>query len=184
MNIAEKKFSHYLLRMFLVIIVVSLTACKSNDINDYSENKPILDVKTFFNGELLATGIVKDLHGQLIRYFTAEIQADWKGETGTLKEIFYFNDGKTEYRDWTLTMKTPNHFIGTAGDVIGEANGHQSGNAIFMQYILEIPYKEKTIEVTVDDKMYLVSDDTIINESRLYKYGVKVGEVVLTIQKK
>jgi hypothetical protein len=161
-----------------------LSACNSNNINNYSGNIPALDIKTFFNGQLVAKGIVKKYNGQVIRYFNADIDADWQGNTGTLREVFYFDDGEIEYRNWTLHLKESGHFIGTAGDVVGEANGHQKGNAIFMNYILSIPYNKTTLEVTVDDKMYLVTPDTIINESYLYKYGIKVGEVVLTIQKK
>ena len=52
-----------------------------------------------------------------------------------------------------------------------------------IQYTLRIPYKDSTIDVFVDDRMYRVSDNVVINESRLVKWGIDVGEVVLTIIK-
>ena len=56
-----------------------------------------------------------------------------------------------------------------------------AGNAMFLQYTLTIPYKDSTIDVQVDDKMYLVNKSTLINESSLTKFGFDVGQVVLNI---
>ena len=40
-----------------------------------------------------------------------------------------------------------------------------------------------TIDVRMDDWMYLVTPDTLINQTTMSKWGVDVGEVVLVIQK-
>jgi hypothetical protein len=171
-------------RCCFILFVISPIACSTNTIGLYSENTPALDIKTFFQGELSAKGIVEDYRGRIIRYFNAEIHASWQGDTGTLREVFYFNDGATEYRTWTLIMTGDNVFVGTAGDVVGESKGEQSGNAVFMNYILSVAREGgSTIDMAVDDKMYLVTPDTIINETRLSKFGVELARVILTIQK-
>ena len=58
------------------------------------------------------------------------------------------------------------------------------GNSLFMQYVLRIPYGNSTIDVNVDDRMYLVSDTVLLNESVMSKWGFKVGQITLVIQKK
>jgi hypothetical protein len=59
-----------------------------------------------------------------------------------------------------------------------------SGNAIFMKYVLRIELDEdSSLDVTVDDKMFLVDDSHIINESRMTKWGIDVGSVQLSIVK-
>lgn len=171
----------------LLGVILLISSCSSsNNIRAYENNSPLLDLKEFFTGSLTASGVVKNRSGKVIRYFNADLVGSWVGNTGTLKEIFYFNDGKTEYRDWTLQLDedSPGVFSGSANDVIGISTGTYSGNAIFMEYILQIPYKSGTTNIKVDDRMFLVSKDTIINESAFYKYGIKVGEAVLTIQRK
>ena len=35
----------------------------------------------------------------------------------------------------------------------------------------------------IDDRMYLVSDRVLINESVMTKWGVKVGQITLVIEK-
>ena len=58
------------------------------------------------------------------------------------------------------------------------------GNSLFMQYVLRIPYGDGTIDVNVDDRMYLVSDTVLLNESVMSKWGFNVGQITLVIQKK
>ena len=54
---------------------------------------------------------------------------------------------------------------------------------MFLKYVLEAPYGEGTINLTMDDRMYLVEPDIIVNETVMYKFGIRVGEVILTIIK-
>jgi len=56
-----------------------------------------------------------------------------------------------------------------------------TGNSLFMKYVLRIPYGDSTIDVHVDDRMYLTSKDVLINESRMSKYGLAVGSLALVI---
>lgn len=169
---------------FGVIILLVLTACSNVEVDDYQGIKPTFNVETFFSGKLKAHGIVKNRQGRMIRHFSADIDAYWEGGVGTLEEVFIFNDGERQERIWTLKKSGDSgSYIATAGDVIGEGTLASSGNAVFLKYVLRVPYKGSTIDVTVDDRMYLVSDDTLINESALYKFGFNVGEVVLTIRR-
>lgn len=57
------------------------------------------------------------------------------------------------------------------------------GNAINMNYVLRVPYGDDTIDVRMDDWMYLVTPDTLINETAMSKWGIPVGEVVLVIRR-
>ena len=140
--------------------------------------------ETFFSGELIASGIVKDRSGRVIRYFNATIDASWEGGVGTLDEQFVFDDGEEQTRVWTLERTAAGAYIATAGDVIGESQMKVLGNSLFMQYVLRIPYGDGTIDVNVDDRMYLVSDTVLLNESVMSKWGFHVGQITLVIQKK
>ena len=151
---------------------------------DSAENRPRLVAETFFSGELIASGIVKDGSGRVIRYFNATIDASWEGGVGTLDEQFVFDDGEEQTRVWTLERTAAGAYIATAGDVIGESQMKVLGNSLFMQYVLRIPDGDGTIDVNVDDRMYLVSDTVLLNESVMSKWGFHVGQITLVIQKK
>ena len=173
-------------KIFLISAVLSsllLVGCGSATIEEYSNREPSLQLDKFFEGELAAHGVVKDFRDRVVRYFNADIQANWKDGIGTLVEDFVFDDGESQRRIWTLTPDGSGGYIGTAGDVVGEGVIRVAGNAMFLKYVLRIPFQSRTLDITVDDRMYLVNPSTLINESRLMKFGFDVGEIVLVISR-
>jgi len=54
---------------------------------------------------------------------------------------------------------------------------------MFLNYVLAVPYKDGTINIAIYDRMYLVEPNILINESRMTKFGIKVGEIILVIKK-
>jgi len=157
------------------------SAC-STHLDDYREVTPELDLKTFFNGHLEAYGIVQDYKGKVNRRFRADILGAWKDDQGVLDEQFYFADGELQHRCWQLT-RSGNHYQGRAGDVVGIAEGNVSGNALNWQYILAIPVNGKTWNIKLNDWMYLVDENNLINRATMHKFGLKVGEITLYIRK-
>ena len=160
-----------------------LVGCGSAQIEDHVNQKPSLYLEQFFEGKLAAHGIVKNFRGSVVRHFNAHIHASWKDGVGTLVEDFVFDDGELQRRIWTLTPDGSGGYIGTAGDVIGEGVIRIAGNAMFLKYVLRIPFRSDTLDITVDDRMYLVNPSTLINVSRLIKFGFDVGEILLVISK-
>ena len=160
-----------------------LVGCSGVSVTDYADTTPTFDPQSYFHGELTAHGVVKDFSGKVIRYFNADIKGCWEDGIGTLDEQFTFDDGEQQSRIWTLVPDGANTLLGTAGDVVGQSAGEWSGNALFMAYVLRVPYGDDAIDLTIDDRMYQVSESVVINESGMYKFGLKVGEIVLTIIK-
>ena len=168
----------------VALLVFALSACSGPRLSDYAEREPLLEPETFFQGELWARGVVKNRSGKVIRTFDAHIDASWDEDgVGTLDEIFYFDDGEEQVRIWTLTPKEEGGYKGEANDVVSPGHMRYQGNAIHMNYVLEIPYGDGTMDIRMDDWMYLVTEDTLINRTRMSKWGFRVGEVVLTIHR-
>ena len=160
-----------------------LVGCSSVSIDDYAENRPVIVLETFFNGRLKAHGIVKDRSGKVIRYFNASINAYWQDGVGTLDEVFKFDDGEEQTRVWKLVKDGPGRYTASANDVIGSSALKVAGNSIFLDYVLRIPYDDDTLDLHVEDRMYLVSERMLINESVMSKWGFEVGQITLAIEK-
>lgn len=173
----------WLLFMTLVL-TTALAGCAGPGLDDYSGLEPTLNPQEFFTGDLTARGVVKNRSGEVIRTFDADISASWSDQgVGTLNEEFRFNDGEVQTRVWTLTPNQDGSLHADAGDVVEPGNMRWQGNAINMNYVLRVAYGDGTIDVTMDDWMYLITPDTLINETAMTKWGFKVGEIVLVIQK-
>lgn len=167
----------------IILALMCLSSCTSVEVTDYEANLPTLQLETFFQGKLNAQGVVKDRSGKVIRRFTATIDANWNDNIGTLKEDFQFDDGELQQRIWRISSTGDARYSATAGDVIGPAKLQVSGNSLFMDYVLRVPYKDSTIDLVVDDRMYLVSPDVLINESTMKKYGLLAGSILLVISR-
>ena len=174
---------HWFNRILVITAAVTLVACSTVSVEDYAGNQPSLVPERFFDGSLTAHGVVKNRSGKVIRSFNADIRAYWRDGVGTLEEDFVFDDGEKSRRVWTLTPAGPGRYLGTAGDVIGAGEVRVAGNSMFLKYVLRIPYGDGTLDLTIDDRMYLVNPDTLINESRMLKFGLEVGEILLVIER-
>ena len=168
----------------LLAMAFALVGCSPVTVQDYASNRPLLVPEEFFQGQLTAHGVIKDRGGKVIRYFNADIKAYWENGIGTLEEDFIFDDGEPERRVWTLTPQADGSYTGTAGDVIGDGRITLAGNSMFLDYVLRIPYNDGTLDLRIDDRMYLVNPTMLINESTMTKFGVRVGEILLVIEKR
>lgn len=162
-----------------------ITGCSSMSIEDFSETTPEFVPQNYFNGEMKAYGVVKDFKGKIIRSFKGDLVGSWDANgVGTLDEHFVYNDGEKQHRVWTLTpTKDAKTFIGTAGDIVGQAPMVANGNTVMIDYTMRVPYGESTIDISVQDWLHLQEDGVIINHSKMKKFGLTVGELVITIIK-
>ncbi len=171
--------------LWILLISLGLTACAGQSLRDYQDQHPQFDIETFFDGQLMAYGAVFDNRGRVTRRFTAEIDAFRDQDNNIiLDEIFYWSDGSQETRVWQLTPKEgSNCFIAEANDTKGSTTGCTTGNALNMKYQLWLPWRDGRISVTMDDWMYLIDDQRLLNRTRISKFGFGLGEVVLWIER-
>jgi hypothetical protein len=164
-----------------------LAGCAQITPLDYRGEQPTLDLKHYFNGRITAVGIVFDRSGKMTRRFHVTIDASWQGDVGTLDEHFVYSDGEKQERIWTIRelpeKDGEKRYIGTAGDVVGEAIGRAAGNALNWRYTLALPVGGKIYDVQFDDWMYLMDQHTLLNHSVITKFGFKVGSVFLSFHK-
>ena len=164
----------------LLIVLFCVTSCSSPKIEDYNNTTPNLVLEDFFNGELVAYGMVLDRNGKLSRRFTVKLEAYWENNKGTINEWFIFDDGEKSIRTWQLIKQENNTYTGTANDVVGTAKGQTNGSALYWQYDLIITVDGSEYQVTLDDWMYLLDDKRLFNKTDIIKYGLKVGEIILS----
>ncbi len=160
-----------------------LAGCASPTPADYASQAPALDLRQYFNGKLLAHGIVTDRSGKVMQRFTVLITGTWVGDAGTLDEQFSYSDGRREQRVWTPLRTADGRYTGRAADVLGQADGQASGNALNWRYTLLLPVDGRTWEVNFDDWMFLVDDQVMLNRAVMCKFGIRLGEVLLSFRR-
>ncbi len=171
-------------RLLLAAGALALTACAGPQIADYAAERPVLDLRDYFNGTLDAYGLFTDRSGRVVRRFTVVMECRWEGDEGVLDEAFTYSDGSTERRVWRLRRLPDGRYTGRADDVKGEASGQVAGNAFRWGYTLLLPVDGRTYEVQFDDWMYLMDERVMLNKAVMSKFGIRLGEVTLTFVKR
>ena len=168
--------------IFTAIVVFFLYGC-STDIEQYNKVEKPFDIKTYFNGSVIAWGMVQNYSGQVTRRFCVEIQGSWQGNEGLLAEKFYFDDAEITYRNWQLVKLENGAYQGTAEDVIGTASGQHAGFAFHWQYSLEVPVDDDIYLLHLDDWMYQLDSNRVVNKTKMKKLGVTVADITLFFDK-
>ncbi len=68
----------------ILCTVLGLSGCAGVSPETYREQKPALDLATYFNGPLTAWGYFADRSGEVKRRFTVNMVGEWKGNEGVL----------------------------------------------------------------------------------------------------
>lgn len=170
----------------IILLSMSLLSCSNIKPKDYQANTPKLDIREYLSGKITAWGMLEDRSGKITRRFTVDMEGKWNGNEGVLEEYFTFDDGEKSKRIWTIKFSDDHKFTASAGDVIGEAKGSQYGNAMQMNYVLDLVVdKEKgtKYKVALDDWMYLLDDKTLVNKSTIKKFGITFAKLTIFFKK-
>ena len=177
-------------RFFFILLPLLITmlfsSCSNHTPKDYQANSPKLDIRDYLSGSIKAWGMLQDRSGKVTRRFSVDMQGTWQGDKGVLEEYFSFDDGEQSTRIWTIEFSDAHNFTATAEDVIGIAKGSQYGNAMRMNYTLDLVVdrkKQTRYAVHLDDWMFLLEDDILVNKSSINKFGITFATLTIFFQK-
>ena len=165
--------------VLLVALVLSVASCSSVDVARYADQQPALNLERFFSQPVKAWGMFQKRNGEVAKRFEVNIVSRHEGNNLILDERFVYSDGTRQRRVWTLTPEGQGRWSGRADDVVGVADGQVAGNTLHWRYRLNLPVDDSTYEMSMDDWMYLMDEDTLINRTSMSKFGVEVGQVTL-----
>lgn len=152
--------------------------------DDYEDGYPSFDIKKHLNGPMICEGVIFGPLGRVTSTFVADFDISWDGDRGVMDEVFRYNDGTTQNRQWIIHAGKNGTFRTEAEDVPGGGKGALAGPAVQMQYAIRLPENAGGHLLDTVDWMYLTPDGAIMNRSQFRKFGFKVAELVATIRPK
>jgi hypothetical protein len=164
-------------------LLIMLSACSGLALEDYKTEQPPFVLEEFFKGPIKGWGVVQGMGGKVLTRFDVTMNGVWVGDTGTLTEHFQYYNGDTQERVWTIKKLPDGTYQGKAADIIDQAVGESSGNAMQWQYRMDLKVGDATYRLTFDDWMFQMHDGIVINRSYLKKFGFTVAELTLFMQK-
>lgn len=141
---------------------------------------PVFEPEIYFDRTLNATGVFIDRFGDVRRQFSVVVRGHKTASGFELDEAFVYDDGETETRRWDIVKETDEHYRGTCNDIVGVARGRLVGNMLAWRYRIRLAMFGRKVTVGFDDVMLLQSDDVLVNRAIVTKWGIKLGEVLIT----
>lgn len=176
------------MRFVAIVCVLVLGACVGKPALDDEKLSPTdFNLEEFFDGRVLAKGQFQDVFGSVRRRFDVIVTGSWDGNTLKLVEDFTYSDGVTEQRIWRLEKSGPvvadQAWVGSAEGVLGVAKGQEQGDTFNWTYRIDLPVPDGTLRVAFDDWMWNMGGGRVLNRAYMKKYGVDIGEVLITFEK-
>ena len=166
--------------LLLMISGCSLTI----DGKDYEQQAPKFDLVEFFDGKVIAWGIVQNRSGEVVQRFIVDIDGSVQDEVLVLDETFQYIVGEgVSKRVWRLTENPDGSFTGSAGDIAGDAIGKAHGNAFNFVYEMDLMVDGTSYRVAFDDWFFALDESTLMNRSYIKKFGIVMADVTIFMQR-
>ncbi len=167
-------------KLISIFLITLTTGCANNmKPTDFKDQKPRLIIENYLSGKVKAWGVLQNRSGKVTRQFKADLNGNWDGSKLILDEVFDWNDGERQNRQWTIKKIDEHNYEGTASDVVGVAKGYSYGPAFKFEYVLLVPVKGKNIKITFDDWIFMQDERVAINRATMTKFGIKVAELTV-----
>jgi hypothetical protein len=172
-------------KIISIIILFTISGCSLTiDGSDYEQQAPQFDLVEFFDGSVMAWGIVQNRSGEVVQRFIVDIEGSVQDDVLVLDETFEYivGEGVTK-RVWRLTQNPDGSFTGLAGDIAGEATGKPHGNAFNFVYEMDLEVDGTSYRVAFDDWFFAMDESTLMNRSYIKKFGIVMADVTIFMQR-
>ena len=163
-------------------VLPNVTGFRAQKPRDYAGKGPAFDPRKHLSGPILCEGVIYGPTGRVTSRFVAQMQGEWIGNKGTLRETFRYDSGTEQNREWRLSLGNDGTLRAEADDLAAPGTGTVEGPTVQMLYKLRLPAASGGHVLNVTDWMYLCENGTIMNRSQFTKFGVKVAELVATMR--
>ena len=152
---------------------------------DFRGAEPRMRLEDFFAGRCQAWGIFQDRFGNVRRQFSVRITGEWDAGSGRLRltEEFHYDDGAEETRVWDIRKLDDTRYSATTDDLVGRADIRAHGNAVNLNYRMQLPIGGRTWALDFDDWMFRQDDDVVINRALVKKWGIQLGTATIFFKK-
>ncbi|MEI4234335.1 DUF3833 domain-containing protein [Roseovarius sp. D22-M7] len=169
------------LGLFLILARVASFAAQRPE--DYAGTGPAFDLRTHLDGPIRCEGVIYGPLGRVASRFTGDFEGRWDGNRGVMTEHFQYDSGNTQDREWRLELGNDGQVRAEADDLVGTGSGRQSGASLRLCYNIRLPKEAGGHVLSVTDWMYVTPGGVVVNRSQFRKFGIKVAELVATLQK-
>ena len=144
---------------------------------------PTFNMADYFEGRTRAWGMFESITGKIKKSFVADIDGRWQGDEFLLEEDFTFSDGEKETRVWRLQFNDDGSFQASCPDTPTPGKGVMTAMRGDLAYSMALKVGGKKMMLSFSDLFYQIDETTVLNRARVKKFGIPVGQVLISFRK-
>ena len=143
-----------------------------------------LNFENFFTGKVEASGYMIFFYPKKRKQnLKVLFSGNFKNNNLVLKESYFENNLKTSTRNWKFKKLSDDRYIGYEKNIVHPFKLIIKNNSLDMKYKFKTQFKNYNFNVYVEDQMYLVKKNTIINKTKISKFHIPIAETFLLYTK-
>lgn len=141
------------------------------------------EFEKFFSGKVVAKGYMCYFYPKKkIKKLKVSFTGSFKNKKLKLIEEYFEDDLKT-LREWHFEKVSKSQFIGNGENILNAFRLHIKNDLFEMRYKFKTQYKNFSFNVYVEDKMYVINQNTIINYTKISKLFIPIAQTQLLYKK-
>ncbi|WP_108879861.1 DUF3833 family protein [Anderseniella sp. Alg231-50] len=144
---------------------------------------PAFNMAGYFEGRTRAWGMFETITGKVKKSFVADIEGRWDGRDFLLEEDFTFSDGEKESRVWRLKFSDDGSFQASCADTPSPGKGVVTAMRGDLAYSMALRVGGKKVMLSFSDLFYQIDENTVLNRAKVKKFGIPVGQVLISFRK-
>jgi hypothetical protein len=163
----------------LACLLPALAGCDASPpSHTFANTTPAFDPVRFWAGHTQSWGVVEDRRGGPAETVATDCVGEAEGANGLhMMQTLTEGDGTVTHREWHMRRVSPGHFIATANDMDGQAQGQAEGRVFHWRWYWKrwpnLPFGD----LAMDQWMYFYPDGTLENRTTIRKFGIILAEV-------
>ena len=137
----------------------------------------------YFEGRTRAWGMFETITGKVKKSFVADIEGRWDGDDFLLEEDFTFSDGEKDTRTWRLKFNDDGSFQASCADTPTPGKGMMAARRGDLAYSMALKVGGKKMMLSFSDLFYQIDEQTVLNRAKVKKFGIPVGQVLISFRK-
>lgn len=150
---------------------------------DLNPTPAAFSLESVFARQLQGSGAIFYRNGRLKTRLSVVASGSWDGKLLTLQEYLRYESGELHHRTFYITKIDDDRYTAQCREFVGPSFIRRHRSGFQWRYRLKENSREAhRITLSANDRLFLCADGTVLDHAVLRKFGVRVGEVFMTLR--
>lgn len=165
-----------ILSAFLPVLLLGCTA--PMPVDRFGGTEPDFDPMRFFTGHVASWGVLENRSGAPTEIVTTDCvgRIALDGSLAMVQHLMIGHDEPVT-REWRMRRVSAHHYVATANDMVGRAEGDTAGRVMHWQWVWARPSGHGLANLRMSQWFYAMPDHSVMVRTTISKLGITLAGV-------